>query len=115
MSSYSNVYLLQYGVYVDINVLNDNIKELEDYVLLENNDKYYVYVGAFTTYENAYRLSEIFEEEGIYTYIKNEYITDDEFIQELSQLDNQIYTKDSQEEIKTVSKKMLDLYRNILK
>ena len=85
-----NIYLLQYGSYTNEEVMNENIQRLDNYIVYLNDDKYYVFVGASTFYENAMRLSELLEEEGIYTYIKNDYISDSELLNKISNLDKEI-------------------------
>ena len=85
-----NLYLLQYGTYLNSLVMEENVKRLDDYITYYHDDKYYVFVGASTLYENALLLSEQLENEGIYTYIKNDYLSDNELLKIINTLDKDI-------------------------
>jgi len=115
MKSEGNVYLLQYGIYTNKEVLNENIKKLTNYVIYEENDKYYVYLGIFINYENAHKVSKILENDNIYTYIKNEYISDNSIINKIKILDNKLISSEKEGEIKDLTQKMLEIYQNFLK
>lgn len=114
MKSEGNVYLLQYGIYTTKNVLNENIKKLTDYVIYENDSKYYVYLGVFINYENANKVSRLLENENIYTYIKNDYLSDTSIVKKIGILDNKLSLLNKESEIKDINKKMLELYKSFL-
>ena len=114
MKSEGNVYLLQYGIYTDKDVLNENIKKLSNYIVYEESNKYYVYLGVFINYENAYKMSELLENEKIYTFIKNDYIGDNDLVDKLKILDKKVTNLKKESEIKEISLKMLDLYKTYL-
>lgn len=105
-----NIYLLQYGSYINEVVKDENVKNLDNYLSYMSDDKYYVFVGASTYYENALLLSQKLEEEGIYTYIKNDYISDSSLIKKISDLDKEVIQnntliKEKNEEILNLLKK----------
>ena len=114
MKSEGNVYLLQYGIYTTKEVLNENIKKLTDYIVYEKDDKYYVYLGIFVNYENAYKVSELLENSNIYTYIKNDYLGDSNLIKKLNILDEKMTNLKKEHEIKSLNREMLDLYKAYL-
>jgi len=114
MKSEGNVYLLQYGIYTTKEVLNENIKKLTDYIVYENDNKYYVYLGIFVNYENAYKVSELLENSNIYTYIKNDYLGDSNLIKKLNILDEKMTNLKKEHEIKSLNREMLDLYKAYL-
>jgi len=114
MKSEGNVYLLQYGIYTTKEVLNENIKKLTDYIVYEKDDKYYVYLGIFVNYENAYKVSELLENSNIYTYIKNDYLGDTNLIKKLNILDEKMIDLKKEFEIKSLNREMLDLYKTYL-
>ena len=114
MKSEGNVYILQYGIYTTKEVLNENIKKLSDYIVYENDNKYYVYLGVFVNYENAYKVSEMLEDGKIYTYIKNDYISDTELIKKINILDKKMNDLKKESEIKSLNREMLDLYKTYL-
>ena len=114
MKSDGNVYLLQYGIYTTKEVLNENIKKLTDYIVYEKDNKYYVYLGIFVNYENAYKVSELLENSNIYTYIKNDYLGDSNLIKKLNILDEKMTNLKKEHEIKSLNREMLDLYKAYL-
>lgn len=114
MKSEGNVYLLQYGIYTTKEVLNENIKKLTDYIVYEKDNKYYVYLGIFVNYENAYKVSELLENSNIYTYIKNDYLGDSNLIKKLNILDEKMMDLKKEHEIKSLNREMLDLYKTYL-
>ena len=114
MKSEGNVYLLQYGIYTTKEVLNENIKKLTDYIVYEKDNKYYVYLGIFVNYENAYKVSELLENSNIYTYIKNDYLGDSNLIKKLNILDEKMTDLKKEHEIKSLNREMLDLYKAYL-
>ena len=114
MKSEGNVYLLQYGIYTTKEVLNENIKKLTDYIVYEKDNKYYVYLGIFVNYENAYKVSELLENSNIYTYIKNDYLGDTNLIKKLNILDEKMTDLKKEHEIKSLNREMLDLYKTYL-
>lgn len=114
MKSEGNVYLLQYGIYTTKEVLNENIKKLTDYIVYEKDNKYYVYLGIFVNYENAYKVSELLENSNIYTYIKNDYLGDTNLIKKLNILDEKMTNLKKEHEIKSLNREMLDLYKAYL-
>ena len=85
-----NIYLLQYGSYINSLVMEENVSKLDNYLTYVNDNKYYVFVGASTFYENALLLREKLEDEGIYTYIKNDFISDKNLLNKISILDKEI-------------------------
>ena len=95
MTSDGNIYYLQYASFTKKDVMEENIKKLSNYLVIEENNKYYVYVGATTFLENAHRLKNILEDNGIYTYIKNDYLGNSEIINKIVRLDKEIIKEES--------------------
>ena len=114
MKSEGNIYLLQYGVYTTKEVLSENIKKLTDYIVYKKDNKYYVYLGVFVNYENAYKMSKFLEDNKIYTYIKNDYLGDTSLIRKLNILDEKMIDLKKEHEIKSLNREMLDLYKGYL-
>lgn len=111
MASDGNLYLLQYGSYINKEVMNKNIEKLKNYLIYQEENKYYVYVGAYTIYENALNMQKKFEEEGIYTYIKNDYYGDSNKLQKIKVLEQNLIEKNTKEKIE-INTKILDILQN---
>lgn len=114
MTSSGNIYLLQYGSYISEEVMNENIKKLDDYIVYFSDDKYYVYVGAYFNFDTANKMKKYFENDSIYTYIKNDYIGDSEVINEIKKIDKEILDEDNYNKIKENNKKILNILKNIV-
>ena len=108
MSMDGNIYYLQYGSYVNYNVMEEAIKKIDDYIIYEEDGKYYVYVGAFIRLENAQKMQKIFEEENIYTYIKNEYLGNKELYKKIEKLD---YNVSLENDLRKTNKKIMDILK----
>ncbi len=111
MNSSGNIYLLQYGSYINKEVLNENIKKLEDYIISYRDDKYYVYVGAYINLDTANKMKEYFEQDNIYTYIKNDYISNSDVIDRINELDQEVLNEKNFNKIKKINKEILDLIK----
>lgn len=112
MSSKYNVYVLQYGIYTNLEVLNSNLKKLNyRYVVVNNDNKYYVYLGFFTNYENALKVSKILEDNEVYTFLKTDYYNDEDLLTKLNQIDQKISLTDKVKEIITYVEEGIEVYR----
>lgn len=114
LSSYGNVYLLQYGSYINKNVMEENIKKLDNYISYEDDGKYYVFLGMYTNLENAKKVSKIFEDKNIYTFIKNDYIDNNEIINKITNLEKNITEEEDANKIDEINNKILDEVESIV-
>ncbi len=114
MISSGNVYLLQYGSYINKDVMNENVKKLDDYLMYFHDDKYYVYVGAYINIDTARKMQKYFENENIYTYIKNDYISNSEVINKIEEIDNEILNEENYNRLLENNKKILNILKNIV-
>ena len=112
MESMGNIYLLQYGSYVNKQVMDEMIKNLDDYVIYENDNKYYVYLGGYYNLETARKMQKIYYENNIHTYIKNDFISNTNLILKLTELDNKILTEEDNKKILEINKEILKLLKN---
>ena len=111
MSSDGNLYLLQYGSYISRDVMEENVKKLDDYFMYEDDDKYYVFLGAYTDLSIAKKVSKILDNKGIYTYIKNDYLGNSEVISKINTLEKSITEEDDEEKINEINKKIIEILK----
>lgn len=90
MSMDGNIYYLQYGSYINYNVLEENIKNLSNYVIYEEDGKYYVYIGAYLYLDHAKKMQRILENKNIYTYIKNDYLSNENLLNSIKTIEKKI-------------------------
>ena len=111
MESFGNVYYLQYASFTSKEVMNDNIKKLDNYLLYEIDNKYYVYLGIYRNLDIARKMNILFENNGLYTYIKNDYISDSSIIDVINDCDEEILEEDNTNEIFEINKKCIELIK----
>ena len=112
MTSDGNIYLLQYGSFINKDVMNENIKKLDNYLVYEHDNKYYVHLGVFTRLETALKMQKIFEKENIYTYIKNDYLSDSDLIDRISELDKELFNEENASSIREINNKIINILKN---
>lgn len=113
MTSDGNLYMLQYGSYISKDVMEENVKKLNNYLVYEEDMKYYVFLGAYTDLSIAQKVSKIFENQGLYTYIKNDYLGNSEVIKRISELEKNIFEEEDNVKISAINNKILDILKNI--
>lgn len=111
MTSDGNIYLLQYASFINKEVMNENIKKLDNYLIYEHDHKYYVHLGVYTSLETASKMQKIFEKENIYTYIKNDYLGDSELINDIKKLDKDLLEEKNNSKSKEINQKILTLVK----
>ena len=104
MSIDGNIYILQYGSYISKDVMEENTKKLDNYLMIEEDDKYYVYLSVFTNKENALKMQKNYEKQNIYTYLKNDYISDEKLIERIKKMEEDVKDFD----IKEVNKEIIN-------
>ena len=93
--------------------MQDNLNKLNDYITYEDDNKYYVFVGAFINLENALKLQNILNNQNIYTYIKNDYISDNKIIKEIEKYDEEAIKTDDEDKIIKLNKNILSILKSV--
>lgn len=107
-----NVYFIQQGVYSN----KESIKNIAaSYITIEQDNKFYTYVGMTTSLENAEKIKKMYEKKNIPIYIKSENIQNQEFLNELSQYDVLLKNTENEEEVTNILETILSTYEEILK
>ena len=108
-------YFIQEGVYSSKSIMEENIKNMDLKVVDELDNKYYVYLGITKDESIAKRLKEIYESQGYQIYIKEVYLSNEEFNNNVTQFDLLINATTSEKEILTIEKVVLANYEEIIK
>ena len=109
-----NSYLLQAGVYSDKDSLKKGLKNLNDYIVREENGKYYVYVGITTSKSNADKIKKAYDDKNIDIYIKQDNINNVEFISNLEQYDVLLESVDKKKDILSINEVILSTYEEMV-
>ena len=110
----STYYFLQEGVYSSKQIMEENIKNMNMKVVDNLDNKYYVYLGITRDENIAKRLKTIYEEEGYQIYIKEKNLSNDEFLNNVTQFDLLINNTTSTKEILTIEEVVLANYEEII-
>jgi hypothetical protein len=110
----NQVFFLQQGVYSSNDSMLSNTKELDSFLNIQENNKYYVYVGITKNSENAQKLKEIYAQKGNDIYIKEINVTNADFISMLIQYDNLIANITDINEILAIEKSVLSTYEELI-
>ena len=110
----STYYFLQEGVYSSKQIMEENIKNMNIKVVDNLDNKYYVYLGITKDENIAKRLKTIYEEDGYQIYIKEKTLSNDEFLNNVTQFDLLINNTTSTKEILTIEEVVLANYEEII-
>lgn len=101
-----NIYYVQYGVYASQDAALSNASNLDNYLIQEMDDKYYVYLGVTTNYNTALKIQNLYNEQDIHTYIRSDYVSNSETLNKLKEYDLKLEDLEQEEEIKEVIKEI---------
>lgn len=107
-----NVYFLQQGVYTD----KSNIKNISlNYITVEEENKYYTYLGMTLDKKLAEKIKAIYEKKEIPIYIKPVTIDNQEFLNELGQYDILLKNTEDFSQIENILETILSTYEETLR
>lgn len=108
-NSLYNAYLVQIGSFK-----NDYEVNTKDYLVLEENGIYNVYVGITTKLSNATKIKELYEKEDIHSLIKPTIINNIEFINNLKQYDLLLSEIDNKDNILSINNVIISNYEELI-
>lgn len=109
-----NSYLLQVGVYNDKETLDKALANLNDYIVKEEDNKYYVYIGITTSKENANKIKNAYKDQDINIYIKEGNIDNVEFMSNLEQFDILLDGVSREKDILSINEVILSSYEEMV-
>ena len=101
---------MQYAIFTNEDVISEATGKLDNYFLIENDGKYYVYLGAYSTLANAEKMKKIYEDDKIYTYIKNDYISNGKEM-EIKELSREIDNENNSLKLKEINNKIINIFK----
>ena len=107
----NSIYFLQYGVFTDIDTADIKV---DKYIKLEEDGKHYVYVGMTTSMDNAEKIRESYKNKGIDLYIKQNFVSNKEFVSELSQYDVLLSSCKTDDEMDSILSTVLSSYEELV-
>jgi len=109
-----NSFLIQVGSYTDKAILDSTLGIDSEYLILEEEGVYNVYVGITTDLVNANKIKNIYDKKEIETYIKPVIIDNIEFISNLEQFDILIREVEDEENVISINDVILSSYEEIV-
>ena len=94
--------------------MKENIKDLTNKLIVLEDDKYYVYVGITKDKKIAERLKKIYKDQGVQTYIKDVFIDNEEFSNNVTQFDLLVNESSLVDDVLTIEEVILANYEEII-
>ena len=113
-SSSYNAYLLQIASFENVDSISSDMKNYTDYLIVNENNMYNVYVGITTDLSNANKIKNIYEKKDIEVYIKPTVINNIEFVSNLEQYDLLISEVENEDNLISISDVVLSSYEEIV-
>ncbi len=107
-------YFLQEGVYSSREIMDENIKDISNKLVINEDNKYYVYVGITKDKDIANKIKTIYEDLGYQIYIKEVNLNNEEFTNNLDQFDLLIKNSSSDDDVLTIEEVVLANYEEII-
>ena len=109
-----NVYLIQAGSYNNKNDLEKDFSLNDEYLILEEDGVYNVYVGMTTDLINANKIKNLYSNKNYDTYIKPTVVNNIEFVSNLEQYDILMSEVDNEENIISINDVILSSYEEMV-
>ena len=108
------VYFFQVGVYSSLENMKNASLKYDSYIYIEQDSKFYVFVGLTKNEENKDKLKSYFESLGYDIYIKEMELNQASFLETLDQYDLLLKETKTNQEIKEVNKSILAKYEELV-
>lgn len=108
-------FFLQEGIYPNKEIMESNLEKISHKVVEQKNDQFYVYVGITKSKKVADKIKNIYDKKGIKLILKEKYLENEEFSNNVSQFDLLINATNNKEEILTIEEVVLANYEELLK
>lgn len=109
------LYFLQEGVYDSYEAVTNNTKSITPKAVVEENNKYHVYVGISAEKDVTEKLKSIYEEKGYQLYEKEIEVSNKEFVENMKQYDILAKTCDEAKDLLTIEEVVLSNFEEVTK
>ena len=106
----ANIYFLQCGAYTTQEASQTEIKGISDKITVKEGEKYYSYIGMTADKNIAESIQKLYQENGVDIYIKDYYIENEDFVNQVKQYDVLLENSDTLEEVNSVLETVLATY-----
>ena len=109
-----NVYFIQYGVFSNLESLENNTINLQNYIYNEEDNLYHVYVGITKLKSNASKILDHFKKEGYDVIIKEYSISNKNFLELLNNYDDVLNNSTDEIAISSIINQVLMKYEEVV-
>lgn len=102
-----NVYMLKYDTYKNKEDMLNNTSNLERYIYIEKDNKFYVYVAVAKTMDSINKLKNIYSDN---LKVEKVNIKNDGFIQNLDEYEKLLKSTDDTDSLKVIENEILSCY-----
>ncbi len=108
------IYIFQQGVYSTVDNVEKNTNNLENYIIVEDEDYYRVYVGATKKKENINKIREAFVKAGNDIYVRELNTDNQSFLEILGQYDTLLASANEEKQVFQISKQVINMYEEMV-
>lgn len=108
------VYFFQIGVYSNEENAHEAVNNLDSYLIVNDNNSYFIYAAITKTLENKEKLEKYFKDLSYDFYVKKIKIDNSGFLENLEQFDILLKQASTNDEIKSVNKSILATYEEMI-
>lgn len=111
----NTAYFLQEGVYDTKESMNRNTKDINPKLVINKNNKYYVYVGISKSLDGINKIKRVYKRKGYNVISKEKKINDESFLINLEQYDILLESNTTTNDILTIEEVVLSNYEETIK
>lgn len=108
------LYFLEEGVYSTKESLESNTKDINPKLVIQDDNKYHVYVGITSNFDNASKIKKMYKDKGYSIYEKEIEVDNSEFTSNISQFDILLESSKNDSDISTIEEVVLSNYENLI-
>ena len=108
------LYFLEEGVYSTKESLESNTKDINPKLVIQDDNKYHVYVGITSDFRNVSKIKKMYKDKGYSVYEKEIEVDNSEFTANISQFDILLESSKNDSDISTIEEIVLSNYENLI-
>lgn len=109
-----NTYVLELGSYDTKESLANDTRDINDFIILKENNKFLAVVGLSKNKENLEKVSKLYNNLGYSLFIRPKNITNKAFNTNLEQFDKLLREAKREDEIRTINSVILSSYEELI-
>lgn len=108
------IYALKYGTYSNLDDMYNNVKNVDRYVYIQEDNKVSAYVAFSTTKKNINKLKSIYNIDNVDLRVEKISINNDEFIQNINEYEKLLEATFDEKSLLIISNQILSCYEKLV-